>query len=129
MTTLLTRAGFIFSAAAAGLLANSLAGEGLPVKSELVRNTCGACHHVDSEQRMSRISYVRKTPEGWEETIQRMMRLHGLNVSGPDGRKIEQYLSESHGLTASEMEKIAYSLDSEQKTGCGRRRRRRPRWA
>ena len=62
---------------------------------------------------MSRISYVRKTPEGWEETIQRMMRLHGLNVSGPDARKIEQYLSESHGLTASEMEKIAYSLDSE----------------
>ena len=93
--------------------ASTLVGEGLPVKSELVRTTCGACHQVDSEQRMSRISYVRKTPEGWEETILRMMRLHGLNLAPADARKIEQYLSESHGLTASEMEKIAYSLDYE----------------
>jgi len=60
---------------------------------------------------MSRISYVRKTPEGWEETIQRMMRLHGLVLAPADARQIEQYLADSHGLTASEMEKIAYSLD------------------
>ena len=90
-----------------------LAGEGLPVKSELVRSTCGVCHRVDSEQRMSRISYVRKTPEGWEETILRMVRLHGLNLAPADARKIELYLAESHGLTASEMEKIAYALDYE----------------
>jgi len=104
-----------FSLAALGviLLANGLAAEGLPVKSELVRARCGACHQVDSEQRMSRISYVRKTPEGWEETIQRMMRLHGLDLTAADGRKIEQYLSDSHGLTASELEKVAYSLASE----------------
>jgi len=62
---------------------------------------------------MSRISYVRKTPEGWEETIQRMFRLHGLSVSPADARKIEQYLSDSHGLTASELEKVAYSLVNE----------------
>lgn len=93
------------------LSANSLLGEGLPVKSELVRNTCGACHRVDSQQRMSRISYVRKTPEAWEETILRMVRLHGLSLAPADARKIEQYLSDSHGLTASELEKVAYSLD------------------
>jgi quinohemoprotein amine dehydrogenase len=97
------------------LCARALSADGLPVKSELVRSTCGACHRVDSEQRMSRISYVRKTPEGWEETIQRMMRLHGLALSGTDARKIEQYLCDSHGLTASEIEKVAYSLDFEDK--------------
>ncbi len=91
-----------------------LAGEGLPVKSELVRRSCGACHQVDSAQRMSRISYVRKTPEAWEETIQRMVRLHGLSLSPADARKIEQYLCDSHGLTASELEKVAYSLDGEE---------------
>ena len=91
----------------------TLSGEGLPVKSELVRTTCGVCHKVDSEQLMSRISYVRKTPEGWEETILRMVRLHGLTMAPADARKIEQYLAESHGLTASEMKKIAYSLDYE----------------
>ena len=95
------------------LVANCLMGEGLPVKSDLVRARCGICHQVDSEQRISRISYVRKTPEGWEETIQRMMRLHGLDLTPADGRKIEQYLADSHGLTASELEKVAYSLDSE----------------
>ncbi len=100
-------------ALAVTLVANSLAAEGLPVKSELVRARCGACHQVDSEQRMSRISYVRKTPEGWEETIQRMMRLHGLDLTPADGRKIEQYLSDSHGLTATELEKVAYSLSNE----------------
>jgi quinohemoprotein amine dehydrogenase len=104
-----------FKLLAAGLIlfANSLCGEGLPVKSDLVRRACGACHQADSEQRMSRISYVRKTPEGWEETIQRMARLHGFSASPADARKIEQYLSANHGLVASELERIAYSLDGE----------------
>jgi len=90
-----------------------LGAEGLPVKSDLVRKSCGACHASDSQQRMSRISYVRKTPEGWEETIQRMARLHGFDASPSDARKIEQYLSGNHGLTASELEPIAYSLDGD----------------
>src|SRR5262249_30796974 len=72
-------------------------------------------HAVDSQQRMSRISYVRKTPEGWEETIQRMVRLHGFSATPADARKIEQYLSEKHSLTASELAPIAYSLDGEDK--------------
>jgi len=95
------------------LLANSLGAQGLPVNSELVRRSCGPCHQVDSDQRMSRISYVRKTPEGWEETIQRMARLHGFTASPSDARKIEQYLSANHGLVASELERVAYSLDGE----------------
>lgn len=101
------------SIAAAVLLANSLAGQGLPVTNDLVRRECGVCHQVDSQQRMSRISYVRKTPEGWEETIQRMARLHGFRAAPSDARKIEQYLSANHGLVASELAPIAYSLDGE----------------
>ena len=104
---------FQLSAAGLVLLANSLSGQGLPVTSELVRSECGACHQVDSQERMSRISYVRKTPEGWEETIQRMARLHGFRAAPADARKIEQYLSANHGLVASELARIAYSLDGE----------------
>jgi quinohemoprotein amine dehydrogenase len=109
----LDRVRFALPALSVALVAASLAAEGLPVKSDLVRARCGACHQVDSEQRMSRISFVRKTPEGWEETIQRMMRLHGLDLTPADGRKIEQYLSDSHGLTASELEQVSYSLSNE----------------
>ncbi|HTS47026.1 MAG TPA: quinohemoprotein amine dehydrogenase subunit alpha [Bryobacteraceae bacterium] len=100
---------------AAGLILSAAlsSGQGLPVTNDLVRRSCGPCHQSDSQQRMSRISYVRKTPEGWEETIQRMARLHGFSAAPADARKIEQYLSASHGLVASELEKIAYSLDGE----------------
>lgn len=91
--------------------ASLLRAEGLPVKSQLVRDTCGTCHRVDSEQRMSRISYARKTPEGWEETVQRMVRLHELHLSPSDAREIVQYLSDSQGLTASELEKVSYALE------------------
>jgi quinohemoprotein amine dehydrogenase len=87
-------------------------GEGFAVKSELVRNTCGAgCHQIDAQGRLSRISYARKTPEGWEDTVRRMARLHGVKPSPEDARAIIHYLSENQGLTASELEKIAYVLE------------------
>jgi quinohemoprotein amine dehydrogenase len=85
--------------------------EGLPVKSQLVRDACGACHRVDAEQHMSRISYMRKTPEGWEETVQRMVRLHKVSLTPSDAREIVRYLSDSQGLTASELEKVSYALE------------------
>ncbi len=88
-----------------------LCAEGLPVKSQLVRDACGACHRVDVEQRMSRISYMRKTPEGWEETVQRMIRLHKVSLSPSDAREIVRYLSDSQGLTASELETGSYALE------------------
>lgn len=88
-----------------------LRAEGLPVKSQLVRDACGTCHHVDSEQRMSRISYARKTPEGWEETVKRMVRLHELRLSPSDAREIVQYLADNQGLTASELDKVSYALE------------------
>jgi quinohemoprotein amine dehydrogenase len=106
------RRGLFFTAG--GLLSIvALRADGLPIQNGLVRKSCGACHAVDSQQRMSRISYVRKTPEGWEETIQRMARLHGFDAAPADARNIEQYLSAKHGLTASELEPVAYSLDGD----------------
>ncbi len=37
---------------------------GIPVENQLLRTQCGACHATDDTGRMSRISYMRKTPEG-----------------------------------------------------------------
>jgi quinohemoprotein amine dehydrogenase len=85
--------------------------EGFPVKSQLVRDSCGTCHRVDSEQRMTRISYARKTPEGWEETVKRMVRIHEVRLSPSDAREIVQYLADNQGLTASELDKISYTLE------------------
>ena len=57
---------------------------------------------------MTRISYIRTTPEGWEEAIKRMVRLNGLQLSPDEARSILRYLSDHHGLAPEENAKIAY---------------------
>jgi quinohemoprotein amine dehydrogenase len=92
-------------------LTGTLWAEGIPVKSQLVQDKCGGCHSIDSQKRMSRISYQRKTPEGWEETIRRMVQLHKISLNPAEARAIVQYLGDAQGLTASEVDKISYALE------------------
>jgi len=96
------------------VLAGIMRADGIPVKSKLVQDRCGGCHTADAQQRMSRISYQRKTPEGWEETIRRMVQVHGLSLTPEEARAIVQYLGDEHGLTASEVDKISYALEQRQ---------------
>ena len=53
----------------------------------LLRHNCGACHGdpANPEAPLSRISEQRKSPEGWEMTLQRMQTVHGVQFSDPDG--------------------------------------------
>jgi quinohemoprotein amine dehydrogenase len=81
---------------------------GFPVKDSLTLSKCGACHAPDAKGNMSRISYIRTTPEGWEEAIKRMVRLNGLQLSPDEARSILRYLSDQHGLAPEENAKIAY---------------------
>jgi quinohemoprotein amine dehydrogenase len=93
-------------------VADSLA-QCIPVTSELVRGTCGGCHEVDSHLCMSRISYQRKTPEGWEDTVRRMGRMNGIPSSASQARDIIKYLADAQGLTSSEVQGIAYALEKQ----------------
>jgi quinohemoprotein amine dehydrogenase len=81
---------------------------GFPVTDQLTLSKCGTCHAPDAKGNMSRISYIRTTPEGWEEAIKRMVRLNGLQLSPEDARSILRYLSDSHGLAPEEAAKVAY---------------------
>jgi quinohemoprotein amine dehydrogenase len=81
---------------------------GFPVKDSLTLSKCGACHAPDAKGNMTRISYIRTTPEGWEEAIKRMVRLNGLQLSPDEARSILRYLSDYHGLAPEENAKIAY---------------------
>jgi quinohemoprotein amine dehydrogenase len=81
---------------------------GFPVKDSLTLSKCGACHAPDAKGNMTRISYIRTTPEGWEEAIKRMVRLNGLQLSPDEARSILRYLSDQHGLAPEENAKIAY---------------------
>jgi quinohemoprotein amine dehydrogenase len=81
---------------------------GFPVKDQLTLSKCGGCHAPDANGNMTRISYIRTTPEGWEEAIKRMVRLNGLQLTPDEARSILRYLSDQHGLAPEENAKIAY---------------------
>lgn len=75
---------------------------GIPVTNETVRRVCGDCHTTDDQGRMSRISYRRTTPEGWQETIRRMATLNQAPIEPADAREIVKYLADRHGLAPEE---------------------------
>src|SRR4051812_14464623 len=67
--------------------------EGIPVTDPLVISRCGTCHQKDDKGNLSRISWERATPEGWEEAIKRMVRLNGLTIEPVEARSILKYLA------------------------------------
>ena len=75
---------------------------GYAIENETVIDRCSRCHVVDDDGRMSRISYLRKTPEGWQTSVRRMVSLHGARLSTEDAREIVRYLSNAEGLAPEE---------------------------
>jgi len=84
---------------------------GIPITSELVRKTCSPCHKADEKQRLSRISWRRTTPEGWELTIKRMIGLNGLQIEPADAREVLRYLSDNLGLAPEEARPAAFEVE------------------
>ena len=77
--------------------------DGYPIENETVVDRCSRCHEVDDQGRMSRISYLRKTPEGWQTSIRRMVALNGVNVSPEQAREVVRYLANEQGLAPEEL--------------------------
>src|SRR3984893_16088005 len=82
--------------------------EGIPVTDPLVIAKCGTCHTKDDKGNLSRISWERTTPEGWEEAIKRMVALNGLTISPVEARSVVKYLSTPHGLAPEEAKTVMY---------------------
>jgi quinohemoprotein amine dehydrogenase len=82
--------------------------EGIPVTDALTISKCGTCHAKDEKGNLSRISWERSTPEGWEEAIKRMVRLNGLSIEPAQARLILKYLSTEHGLAPEEAKSVMY---------------------
>ena len=70
----------------AALVAEDPVEEGIPVTDALVISRCGTCHTKDAKGNLSRISWERTTPEGWEQAIKRMVRLNGLTITPAEAR-------------------------------------------
>lgn len=82
--------------------------EGIPVTDPLVIAKCGTCHTKDDKGNLSRISWERATPEGWEEALKRMVRLNGLEITPVEARSVVKYLSTYHGLAPEEAKPVMY---------------------
>ncbi len=85
--------------------------EGIPVTDELTVSRCVSCHAKDDKGNLTRISWIRTTPEGWEEAIKRMVRLNGLTLEPAEARTIVKYLSNSHGLAPEEAKPVMYMAE------------------
>jgi quinohemoprotein amine dehydrogenase len=85
--------------------------EGIPITSKLVVEKCSGCHRQDAKGNLSRISWERTTPEGWELALKRMIRLNGLQLSPQEAREIVQYLSANHGLAPEEAKAALYEAE------------------
>ena len=77
--------------------------EGFAIENETIVSRCARCHTLDDERRMTRISYLRKTPEGWQTSIRRMMALHGVRLDTDEAIEIVRYLSDEQGLAPEEL--------------------------
>ncbi|WP_318503296.1 c-type cytochrome [Bacillus sp. T3] len=81
------------------------------VISEQVDKSCLSCHGGNG-QKAERISDVRKTPEGWLNTVQRMERIHGVQLTDEQREQIIKDLSAEQGLTPEEAESVQYWMAS-----------------
>ncbi|MFA6148041.1 MAG: quinohemoprotein amine dehydrogenase subunit alpha [bacterium] len=95
---------------AAAWAGSALGETGIPVTSEKILNMCTVCHKNNTGL-VSRISYIRQAPEGWEETLWRHKRIHGLSITKEEKEALILYLSENHGLAPAEVAPYAYTLE------------------
>jgi len=85
--------------------------EGIPITSPVVQKACSSCHAPDDKQQMSRISFQRNTPEGWQENIRRMAALNGLKIDPQTAREVVKYLSDHLGLAPEEAKPAAFEVE------------------
>lgn len=92
-------------------LRQSTEDQGFRVENETLVARCSRCHAVDDSGRMGRVSFMRKTPEGWQTSIRRMVSLHGVRLSQEHAREIVRYLSDHQGLAPEELKPGLYEVE------------------
>ena len=85
--------------------------EGIPITDATVVKACGTCHKPDEKQQLTRISFQRNTPEGWQTAIQRMAALNGLKIDPATARHVVRYLSNNLGLAPEEAQPAAFEVE------------------
>lgn len=102
----------LFAAAGVGAQpADTGPGPGIPVHDETVRRACASCHPPDDQGRLSRISFRRTTPEGWQQTIRRMVTLNDVDLAPETAREVVRHLANRLGLAPAEALDAAWEAE------------------
>lgn len=100
----------LFAAAGAGAQPADT-GPGIPVHDETVQQACASCHPPDDQGRLSRISFRRTTPEGWQQTIRRMVTLNEVDLAPETAREVVRHLANRLGLAPAEALDAAWEAE------------------
>jgi quinohemoprotein amine dehydrogenase len=85
---------------------------GIPIDHQLTINKCGGCHQRDTATgMMRRLSYIRTSPEVWEQAIKRMVRLNDVVMKPEEARDILRYLSSNNGLAPEEAKPVFWEAE------------------
>lgn len=76
----------------------------------LVMTRCITCHQPH-DGKVDVVAEQRKTPEGWEMTLMRMVRTYGAHLTPEELRTLVKYLSDTYGLAPAEVEPFRYMLE------------------
>jgi quinohemoprotein amine dehydrogenase len=85
--------------------------DGYRVENETVIDACSRCHRMDDEGRMTRISFLRKTPEGWQTSVRRMAALHDVAMTPEQARDIVRYLANEQGIAPEELRPALFEVE------------------
>lgn len=103
-TSVFVAAAFVFSVFGASQVAAQSA-------QSLLNTHCASCHEPGADGGLSRISAVRKSPEGWDMTIVRMMVVHGVDMTASERAALVKHLADKQGLAPSEAAPFRYILE------------------
>jgi quinohemoprotein amine dehydrogenase len=77
----------------------------------LLNERCSACHQPLPDGSLSRVGQARKTPEGWDMTIVRMMLIHNVEIEAEERASLVKHLADTQGLAPAETQNWRYILE------------------
>lgn len=77
-------------------------------RDSLIWKKCTPCHAANADGRIARVEDLRTTPEEWTVIVDRMRRLHGMEIRAGEMDRLLKELAATQILTPQEQAKVAY---------------------
>jgi quinohemoprotein amine dehydrogenase len=77
-------------------------------RDSMVWKKCTPCHAANADGRIARVEEMRTTPEEWTVIVDRMRRLHGMEIKQGEMDRLLKELCATQILTPQEQARVAY---------------------